>query len=319
MDFDVGGAAALLGGGDGGNGGGDGGAAAADGGAGGAAAGAGAGAGGEGGNGGGDGGAGVVDPDWYGGLSADAGEGETASNRDYIKAKGFKDLDGLVKAYRFAEKGLHDSGRVKVPGDGATAEDVASFRSAIGVPENADDYEVKLPETSGGLELNGDLIGKLAGIAHEAGTPKAAFETIANAFVAHQVEEHIAEVKRQDDLTQKVLAEWGADKDAKLADCQAAMRGLGLDRSKVAQLQAAWGSDEALKFLAKIGGGMAEDTLITGGTGRFGVSASEAQAEINRMKTDQVMMDKIMIPGSPERQRWDRLNDVIDAEARKRA
>lgn len=312
MDYDVGGAAALLGGGgDGGNGGGvDGG----DGGAGGGAA-----IETQGGNGGGDGGAGAVDPDWYASLSADTGEGETASHRDYIKAKGFKDLDGLVKAYRFAEKGLHDSGRVKVPGDGATAEDVASFRSAIGVPENAEGYEVKLPETSGGLELNGDLIGKLAGIAHEAGTPKAAFETIANAFVAHQVEEHIAEVKRQDDLTQKVLGEWGADKDAKLADCQAAMRGLGLDHSKVAQLQAAWGSDEALKFLAKIGGGMAEDTLITGGTGRFGVSASEAQAEINRLKADQSMMDKIMTPGTPERQRWDRLNDVVEAEAKKRA
>jgi hypothetical protein len=87
----------------------------------------------------------------------------------------------------------------------------------------------------------------------------------------------------------------------------------------VAQLQAAWGSDEALKFLAKIGGGIAEDTLITGGSGRFGVSASEAQAEINRMKADQSIMDKIMTPGTAERQRWDRLNDVIDQEAKKRA
>jgi hypothetical protein len=308
MDFDVGGAAALLGGGDGGNNGGDGGAADGS-----EALGGGA----DGGNGGGEGA--VIDPDWYGGISGDIGEGETASNRDYIKAKGFKDLDGLVKAYRSAEKGLHDSGRVKVPGEGASAEEVAAFRAGIGVPENAEGYEIKLPETSGGLELDGDMIGKLAAIAHENGLPKAGFEAVANAYVAQQVEDHIAEVKRQDDLTQAQLKAWGADKDAKLADCQAAMRGLGLDRSKVAQLQAAWGSDEALKFLAKIGGGIAEDTLITGGSGRFGVSASEAQAEINRMKADQSIMDKIMTPGTAERQRWDRLNDVIDQEAKKRA
>lgn len=316
MDIEVGGAAALLGGGDGGQGGDGGGQGGGDGGQGGGGNGGAAGA--EGGQGGGDGGN-VADPDWYGSLSAETGEGETASNRDWIKSKGFKDLDGLAKAYRSAEKALHDSGRVKVPGEGASAEEIAAYRSATGVPETAEGYEITLPETSGGLELDTGTISKLAAIAHEAGLPKAGFEKVANAYVAQQVEEHIAEVKRQDDLTQQVLKEWGADKDAKLADCQAAMRGLGLDRSKVAQLQAAWGSDEALKFLAKIGGGIAEDTLITGGSGRFGVSASEAQAEINRMKSDQSIMDKIMVPGTPERQRWDRLNDVIDAEAKKRA
>jgi len=306
MDIDVGGAAALLGGG-----------------------GAGGGEGGDdqqqqqidtGGDGGGDGGAGAgaVDPDWYANLSAETGEGETASHRDYVKAKGFKDLDGLVKAYRFAEKGLHESGRVKVPGEGASAEDVAAFNKAIGVPDAPDGYQVALPETSGGLELDGEMIGKLADIAHKAGLPKAGFEAVANAFVAHQVEEHIAEVKWQDELTQAKIAEWGAQKDAKLADCQAAMRGLGIDRTMIAQLQNAWGSDKALDFLAKIGGGIAEDTLITGGSGRFGVSASEAQAEINRMKGDPEMVKKI-VPGTPEFERYNRLNDVVEAEAKKRA
>ena len=310
MDIDVGGAAALLGG----DGGGD-------------QGGGGSGAEGQGGNdqqqqqgsgdqGGGDGGA---DPDWYGSLSVDTGEGETASHRDYVKSKGFKDLDGLVKAYRSAEKGLHESGRIKVPGEGASAEDIAAFNKAIGVPDTPEGYQVTLPETNGGLELDNDMIGKLAGIAHQAGLPKAGFEAVVNAYVAHQVDEHIAEVKRQDDLTQAKIAEWGADKDAKLADCQAAMRGLNIDRAMIAQLQNAWGSDKALDFLAKIGGGIAEDRLITGGSGRFGISAAEAQAEINKMKGDPEIQNKIMQPNSPERQRWDRLNDMIDAENKRNA
>lgn len=311
MDIDVGGAAALLGGDGGGDQGGGSG-----------AEGQGSGdqqqqAGGD--QGGGDGGAGVVDPDWYASLSAETGEGETASHRDWIKAKGFKDLDGVVKSMRDTEKALRDGGRIKVPGEGASAEDVAAFNKAIGVPDTAEGYQVTLPETNGGLELDNDMIGKLAGIAHQAGLPKAGFEAVVNAYVAHQVEEHIAEVRRQDDLTQAKIAEWGADKDAKLADCQAAMRGLNIDRTMIAQLQNAWGSDKALDFLAKIGGGIAEDRLITGGSGRFGVSAAEAQNEINRMKADPAMLEKIMQPNSPERQRWDRLNDMIDTENRRNA
>src|SRR5690349_19557991 len=105
-----------------------------------------AGAGAEGGAGGADGGdAGAGDPEFYAALSGEAGEGETASNRDYVKAKGFKDLDGLVKAYRSAEKGLHDSGRVKVPGEGASEAEIAEFHKAIGVPDDPKGYTVPEP------------------------------------------------------------------------------------------------------------------------------------------------------------------------------
>ena len=309
MDIDVGGAAALLGGDGGGDQGGGGGSGAEDHGGGDQQQGSGD-------QGGGDGGA---DPDWYGSLSAEAGEGETASHRDYVKSKGFKDLDGLVKAYRSAEKGLHESGRIKVPGEGASAEDVAAFNKAIGVPDTAEGYQITLPETNGGLELDNDMIGKLAGIAHQAGLPKAGFEAVVNAYVAHQVEEHIAEVKQQDDLTQSTLAEWGESRTAKMADCQAAMRALGIDREEMVRWQSAVGSDKVLKRLAQIGGGIAEDTLITGGSGRFGISAAEAQAEINKMKGDPEIQNRIMQPNSPERQRWDRLNDMIDAENKRNA
>tara|TARA_R110000868_G_scaffold32613_4_gene118706 strand:- start:3549 stop:4508 length:960 start_codon:yes stop_codon:yes gene_type:complete len=311
MDFDASGAAGILGdgtaagdGADAGAGGGDAAAAAA------AAAGAGDAA-----AGGADGGAGDGDlPDWVKSLSADGGDADSPSNRDWVASKKFKDQDGLVKALRDTEKALRDGGRVKVPGEGAGTEEVAAFHKAIGVPDDPKGYEVKLPETNGGLELNGDLIGKLAEIAHAAGTPKGAFEAIANAYVAQQVEDHLAEVSRQDELTQAQLKEWGASKDAKLADCQAAQRALGIDRTMVAQLQGAWGSDKTLAFLAKIGGGIAEDTLVTGGTGRFGVTAAEAQREVDAIKADPVRAAAVAKPGSPESIRWNSLLAVIGAE-----
>lgn len=314
MDFDAGGAAALLGGDDGagaagGAGGADGGDPNAQGGADGSAGGGGdAGAGGDDGGSGGD-----AAPDWLGRLSADTSEGDTASNRDWVQAKQFKDLDGLVKAYRDTEKALRDSGRVKMPGEGAPAEEVAAWRTAIGVPEAPEGYEVKLPETNGGLELNTDLIGKLTKAAHEIGTPKAAFEALAGVFVQEQVNEHLASVKAQTDEANAKLAEWGAQKDAKLADCQAAMRALGVDRAELAAWQGAVGSAKVLERLAKIGGGIAEDTLITGGTGRFGVSAAEAQGEIDKIKADPALSAKVAVKGSPEAARWDRLLGVVAA------
>ncbi|CAD7335167.1 hypothetical protein FIM10_01845 [Sphingomonadales bacterium 56] len=309
MDFDAGGAAGLLG--DGGTGG-DGGAGGAadpnaqqqgDGGQGGAGEG-----GGDGGQGGGDG---ADLPEWAKGLSGDGGENDAPSNRDWVKAKGFKDLDGVVKSLRDTERALRDSGRVKVPGDSAGAEELAAFHKAIGVPDDAKGYEVSLPETNGGLELNTDLIGKLAEIAHAAGTPKAAFEQLANAYVEHQVTEHLAEVQKQDELAQAKLKEWGSDKDARLADCQAAQRALGIDRVMVAQLQSAWGADKTLDFLAKIGGGIAEDTLITGGTGRFGVTAAEAQRELDAIKNDPARASKASVPGTSDNLRWKQLLNVV--------
>lgn len=314
MDFDAGGAAALLGdGASGGDGGAGGGADLGTGqqGDGGQGGGAGEGGGDNGGGTGGDGGQGADLPEWAQGLSGDGGEGDVPSNRDWVKAKGFKDLDGVVKSLRDTERALRDSGRIKVPGEGAGAEEVAAFRKAIGVPDSADGYQVTLPETNGGLELNGELIGKLAQIAHSAGAPKEAFEALANAYVEHQVTEHLAEVQRQDQLAQAKLSEWGSNKDARLADCQAAQRALGIDRVMVAQLQSAWGADKTLDFLAKIGGGIAEDTLITGGTGRFGVSPAEAQREIDAIKADPERAAKVSQPGSPEAMRWKQLIAVV--------
>jgi hypothetical protein len=330
MDMGNSGAAALLDGGAGGaegaaatgaeGAGGDGGAAAAaavgGGDAGAAAAAAAAGAGGE----------GAQDPDWYDQISADVPEGESASLRDWLKSKGVKDLNGLTKSYRDAEKGLRDSGRIKVPGEGASDEELASFHKAIGVPDDVKGYEVKLPETNGGLELDSDMVGKLAEIAHKSGVPKGGFEAIANAYVESQVAAHLERVQREDQGRDAKLTEWGANKDQKIAEANAAMRTLGLSKDDVGAMQIALGtadkagSARVLEILQTIGAGIAEDVLSTGGSGRFGITASEARGQLDTMKADPDMGAKVMQAGSPENLRWNRLLEIVGAEeARKQA
>jgi hypothetical protein len=76
----------------------------------------------------------------------------------------------------------------------------------------------------------------------------------------------------------------------------------------MAGLRSGLGADRALGLLARLGAGMAEDVLITGGSNRFGVSGAEAQAELDRLKGDAEFVAKAMKAGTPERTRWERLN-----------
>jgi len=288
---DVGGADELLGGGAGGDAGTGGG----DGGASGAAAEGGEGQGGEG---------GAAAPDWFEKVSANAGEGETSSNRDWLAAKGVKDIDGLVKITRDTEKALREGGRIKVPGEGAKPEEISAFHKAIGVPEAIEGYEIKGPE---GVPLNEPLIAGLRESALKHGAPKGAFEGLVGDFIKLQMDEAATEAKRQDDLAANWLKEQGAKVEEQKAHINTAARSLGFTKADMAGLRAGLGADRALGLLAKLGAGMAEDVLTTGGSNRFGISGAEAQTELDRLKNDKAFQDK-NVPGSPERTRWDRLN-----------
>lgn len=312
---DVGGASDLIGGAGASGGDGAGGA--------GAGAGDGAGAGGDGAGSGGDGtgAGGFTAPDWFEKISGTAAEGQTASNRDWLQSKGLTDLDKLVGSYREAEKAIRDGGKIKVPGEGAKPDEVAAYRTAIGVPEKPDGYEIKAvengkfdpsrpegPDNPKSIPLNDALIGSLRESALKHGTPKGAFEGLVGDFIQLQLQEAQAEEQKQSDLAAGWLKAQGAKADEQLAHVNQAARALQLSRTDMNGLRSGLGADRALALLAKLGAGMAEDTLITGGSNRFGVSGAEAQAELDRLKTDKDFMAKVMIPGSPERTRWERLN-----------
>ena len=252
-------------------------------------------------------GAPAADPDWFEKLSAEAGEDKGPSNRDYAKAKGFKTLDDVVKSYRTAEKNAFNPNKVALPGADAKPEEVAAFRTAIGVPEKVDGYEIKGPE---GVALDTALIGKLTESALKHGAPKAAFEGLLSDFIAIQMDEAASTEKASKEEAGATIKEWGTKADEKLAHVNTAARALGLSPEQVTGLRQAWGSKFALEKMAQLGAGMAEDVLIGGGKGRFGIGGAEAQAELNRLKTDAEFQTKVKIKGSAERARWDRLQDA---------
>lgn len=270
---------------------------------------------------------GGADPDWYGTLSADAIDEQNASNRDWVKSKGFKDLDGLIKAHRSAERAIHDSGRIKVPGEGAAAEEITAFNKAIGVPDDIKGYELPTIEGADGnpIPLDDTLLGKLLPKAIEHGVPAKAMNGLVADFVKLQLDEAADMDAQQRQDAQAWLAKQGANGNARVSAIDSAARALGLSKTDMIGMRGLLGADRALEMFAKLGEGMAEDIMLTGGKGRFGVSGAEAQGQLDEMKqkagADPVFAAAVRKAGSPENARWNRLTDAVGAweEEKRRA
>jgi hypothetical protein len=266
---------------------------------------------------------GAVDPDWYANLSAEGGDANNPSNRDWIKALGVKDLDGLAKIARDNQKALRESGRVKIPGADAKPEEIAEYHKAIGVPDDPKGYEFTAPKDADGndIALDQGLLGRIAESAHKAGIPKAALEGVVGDFVQAQLDQAADFDGQQKQLAADTVKGWGAEKESKLAAVDSAARALGINSEKMVGLRNALGADFALNMLAKLGAGMAEDTLLTGGSNRFGISGAEAKQEISKLKTDTEFQKKLMSGDPAAVARWNRLNEAEAAyeEAQRRA
>lgn len=126
-------------------------------------------------------------------------------NSAWLANKGFKSNDDIVNSYRNLERQLGNS--VTLPGDDAKPEDLAKFRSRLGVPDKPDGYELKLPDgLPEQMPYPDEDVAAFKGWAHEAGlTPKQA-QAIHDKFVAKQAE---------------ALQGWEQTVNARLAETQA--------------------------------------------------------------------------------------------------
>ncbi len=262
--------------------------------------------------------AGAAEPDWYGTISADVPEGESASLRDWVKAKGFKTQDDLVKSLRNAERRISEGGGVKPPAENATPEEIAAWRSAIGVPDKPEGYAVPQPKDADGnpIEINTALTERIVANAHKFGVPKAALEGILDAEIQAQIAEYDAAVKELAEKAAAHVKAWGEERDAKLANVNAAAKDAGLTRADMEYLRGMpSGPGKALDLLAKMGSNFSEDSLVRGASRSFGMTAEQAKAEIAAIKADPEVLAKAMVPGSAENARYNRANEAMAAAA----
>ena len=257
--------------------------------------------------------AGDVPADFLALIPAEAPEGEP-SLQDWVKSVGVKDVATLAKIARDNQKALRESGRIKVPGEGATAQEIAEYRAAIGVPDKPEGYAVPEFKDAAGnpIPVNTALTQRIFAKAHELGGSKALVEQLVASEIEAQIAEHDAAVKELTAAAQKHVASWGPEKDRGMAQVNAALKDLGFSREDVEHMRAMpSGVGKFLDAMRKVGSNFTEDTLVKGDRQTFGMTPETAQAELTAMQSDPEVAKKIMVPGSPERIKRDRLLDIV--------
>lgn len=253
-------------------------------------------------------------PDWRSSLPDDLKQEKVFES---IKGKDWNEAGPLLaKSYLHAQR-LVGADKIVLPTDKSTPEEIAAFRSKIGVPAKPEEYTFKLPEGLKPEGLNKDRISAWQKEMHEAGLPKAAADRLLSRYLA---EEHTAVTSaaaaRTKELETNELTlkqEFGVKFDEKVNNARFAMRTFGNDT--LAQLLDSTGmgsNPEVVKFFAAIGEKLGDDSARGAGGSGGNVHASPelAQAALNSFNTNADNMKALFDKDHP-------MHDAKVAERRK--
>jgi hypothetical protein len=253
-------------------------------------------------------------PEWAKSFSGEKKDGEL-SNQEWLAKVGVKDLDGLAQIARDNQKALRESGRVKVPGEGATEADVKTYREAIGAPLEAKGYEVALPEGASGFEIDTAVLDPMRDIALKYHIPAAAFKEMGEALLKGQLDGFQGELAQHGaDKTAK-LKEWGAEAEQGKAEFKRGMVFLGLKVGDVQRIQTGYGVGPTMDLLRSIGQRAGEDFFGGNNSGsreQFGVAdLAGAKAQLDAMIGDKDTAAKIRAKDPVTVQRYNRLTAAV--------
>ncbi|MCW5121931.1 hypothetical protein B7L18_004085 [Burkholderia cenocepacia] len=169
-----------------------------------------------------------------------------ADLRQFVEAKGFKDVGDAVKAMRELE-------------------------AKHATPASVEDYQLG----------DGDFAKTAATWFHEAGIPADAAKALAakwNGYVGEQntAAEAARLAKGEAELT-TLKGEWGADYDKNVELGRQAMRKFGVSGEVIDKLAGATGDAATIKVFSQIGASLSEGTLNPGGAGGSGAALTEEQ------------------------------------------
>lgn len=200
----------------------------------------------------------------------------------YIGNKGWKEPLEAVKSYQNLEKllGADRAGNtVVLPKPDATPEEMGKFYDRMGRPAEPTGYNLGVPEGAP-KEFANAASAKM----HELGIPQKAGEELGKFWneyvkgVSTQSSEQKAQENQQGAM--ELQTEWGAAHTQRMAEAQAAARGLGLDAPTIDKLESSLGYKGVMQLLAKIGAKTSESGFVTGDkTERFNGAMTPAEAK----------------------------------------
>ena len=163
-------------------------------------------------------------------------EGGLAENyTDLLRENGMESLSNTVAKYKSADgllKGaanlVNFAGKkvegVVVPNEGSSPEELAEYRQAIGVPESATEYDLRLENLPEGLDWNDSLAGEWGNVFHEAGLNQEQAAKLSQAYsdiTAQQLEGATNKLSEQAETTMadqqaELQKSWGREYDRNL-------------------------------------------------------------------------------------------------------
>lgn len=225
--------------------------------------------------------------------------------RDLIVSKGFGSANEVVNAYFQANRVLGGATDVlTIPQDGSTPEQVAAFRSKLGVPDTAAGYEFDLSQVKHVSEPMVEFSRKMF---HEIGVPANQAQKALQMWENFIGEQNATLNSASEALNQAqvdaVKASLGSGADDFFANAKRAVIAMGLSNDALAKLEAAAGAGAVVELMGKIGKGLKEGAFtpgVGGGADDALTSPEAAQTEINKLQGNKEFLDKYTNKQHPE-------------------
>lgn len=242
---------------------------------------------------------------WYHGLNEEL--------TGVVEAKQWGSLEDALTSYRNLEKlhGVPAEQLLKLP-EKAEDEGWAEVHKRLGVPENAEDYKLPVPEGDDGAYAK-----IMQEWFHEAHIPLDAARKIAelnNSRIAKQIEDGNAayQVSVKED-TAALQRDLGAAYEDKMNVAKGVFKAMELTKEQVDGMEQAMGYGPLMKFLMKVGERMGESNFISGGGGGGEggpVTPNAALTEITALKADPEFRAKIASGDADAKQRLENLHKM---------
>jgi hypothetical protein len=121
---------------------------------------------------------------------------------------------------------------IKIPGEGASEEELAAFREKMGVPKTPDEYQLKDPMLYEGMEVNQDFVKWFKDTAHKIGLNSHQVNDLYdgyNAMTRATYEAGIKQTEAKKAATEQSLrGEWKENYDSNLEKTKSVIRALGI-------------------------------------------------------------------------------------------
>lgn len=242
-------------------------------------------------------------PDWRAGLTGDYAALAQEKSLESFKGKDWADVGpSLARAFVDTKKLVGAKPGVKIPGEGATPEEIAAYRTATGVPPDPSGYHITRPDVAASGDWDEAAEAAFLTEMHKHGAPPAVVQSIITWYGKYQADQQNGWRREAEAAQQEMRRDWGPNYEANVGRANRAVQQYGGDALVDLLARTGLGRNPlVVQTFAKIGNDLVEHGAMKADpVGR--VSPEEAQ-----QKAAELQADLLKVPqGSP------RAKEIID-------